>query len=161
MQSSVVFSKKSVNFEHFVNGRWTHFKPHIFFLKKIQIVEERKACESISRSCAAISLSFIAIVTPWAIQKVITSCTETMVRQGKNHKGYLWLEKHLKGPSYLYQYIPRPSLFQVWAKQIMTKKNRIRIPSRDTCVGQEVGRFFTNKGFFFGTIISNYSSPWI
>ena len=76
----------------------------IFF--KIQIVEERKACESISRSCAAISLSFIAIVTPWALQKVITSCTETMVRQGKNHKGYLWLEKHLKGPSYLYQYFP-------------------------------------------------------
>ena len=25
MQISVVFSKKGVNFEHLVNGRWTHY----------------------------------------------------------------------------------------------------------------------------------------
>ena len=44
-----------------------------------QIMEEHNVCETTSRSAAAISLTFIVLVTPWAIQQVITSCTGTNV----------------------------------------------------------------------------------
>ncbi|TRY77252.1 hypothetical protein TCAL_00124, partial [Tigriopus californicus] len=39
--------------------------------------EEQERSELASRSSAAISLTFIIVVTPWAIQQVITSCTRT------------------------------------------------------------------------------------
>ena len=42
-------------------------------------MEEHNVCETTSRSAAAISLTFIVLVTPWAIQQVITSCTGTNV----------------------------------------------------------------------------------
>ena len=44
-----------------------------------QMLEDHKVCEVTSRSAAAISLTFIVLVTPWAIQQVITSCTGTLV----------------------------------------------------------------------------------
>ncbi len=42
---------------------------------------ERRRNDLASRSCAAISLTFIILVTPWAIQQVITSVTRTTVRK--------------------------------------------------------------------------------
>ncbi len=40
---------------------------------------ERRRNDLASRSSAAISLTFIILVTPWAIQQVITSVTRTTV----------------------------------------------------------------------------------
>ncbi len=43
------------------------------------MAEEKRVSESASQSAAAISLVFITVVTPWAVQQVITSCTKTIV----------------------------------------------------------------------------------
>ena len=44
-----------------------------------QFETQRRRDELTSRSSAAISLTFIVLVTPWAIQLVITSVTRTKV----------------------------------------------------------------------------------
>ncbi|XP_040563469.1 trace amine-associated receptor 8b [Lepeophtheirus salmonis] len=42
-----------------------------------RFLEEKMICDTMSKSSAAISLTFIIVVTPWSIQQVITSCTKT------------------------------------------------------------------------------------
>ncbi|CAB4060522.1 unnamed protein product [Lepeophtheirus salmonis] len=43
----------------------------------LRFLEEKMICDTMSKSSAAISLTFIIVVTPWSIQQVITSCTKT------------------------------------------------------------------------------------
>ncbi len=45
------------------------------------VTHHRNICDVTSQSTAAISITFIIVVTPWAIHKVITACTRTFVRQ--------------------------------------------------------------------------------
>ena len=55
----------------------TLFNPN--YWSPLQFLEQRRRCHGASRSAAAISLAYIIVVTPWAIQQVITSTTRTTV----------------------------------------------------------------------------------
>jgi len=49
-------------------------------LKLFQLVaQERRLSTAASRTMAAISLSFIVMVTPWSIQEVVAACTGSKV----------------------------------------------------------------------------------
>ena len=64
-----------MNVDHSDN-RTTHRKLH-------DTSHHRNICDVTSQSTAAISITFIIVVTPWAIHKVITSCTRTFVSTPK------------------------------------------------------------------------------
>lgn len=46
-----------------------------------QIVADKRICDATSQTSAAVSLLYIIVVTPWAVQQVIISCTRTIVSQ--------------------------------------------------------------------------------
>ena len=54
-----------------------------------QMLEEHRVCEMTSRSAAGTSLTFIVLVTPWAIQQVITSCTGTDVSPNLSQNAFI------------------------------------------------------------------------
>ena len=60
-----------------VNGNTALVEPTSYFSAEHQ--NQQPPCLLLSQSSAAMSLYFIVVVTPWAVQQVITSCTRTIV----------------------------------------------------------------------------------
>lgn len=49
-------------------------------MRHIQNLQENRLIGSVSRTMAAMSLGFIVMVTPWAIQEVVAACTGSKVK---------------------------------------------------------------------------------